>query len=459
MNQQSNNRISIMRDEPVTAALMKLGVPTMIGMLISALYNAIDAYFVGGLGMSQMGAVSVVFPIVQIVIGLGMMFGAGASSYISRSLGKGDNTEANRAASTALFASVLVGAVIIAGIMIFLDPVLVSLGATDTILPYAKGYAQIYVTGSIINVFTVTMNNLLTAQGATRFTMIAMLTGSITNVILDPIMIYGLDWGIEGAAIATVISLCVNMALYIGYIATKQGVLRLSVRNIQLSPQLLGEILKIGIPVLLFQLLASASMGLTNSAAKPYGDYAVAAMGAVTRIMTIGTYIVFGFLKGFQPFAGYNYGAKRFDRLKKAIHLCLIWSTAFGIAVALILVIFAEPIVSLFGTDAEMVKLASTALRLNAILFITFGYQMVYASLYLSIGKSLVGGLLSLSRQGIFFLPLIYILPRLFQLSGVIWVQPAADLLTITVTFIFAIKINRALTVGTSAYSQGGELT
>ena len=193
MNQQSNNRISIMRDEPVAASLMKLGVPTMIGMLISALYNAIDAYFVGGLGMSQMGAVSVVFPIVQIVIGLGMMFGAGASSYISRLLGKGDNAEANRTASTALFASIFVGAVIITGIMVFLDPVLTSLGATNTILPYARAYAQIYVTGSIINVFTVTMNNLLTAQGATRFTMISMLTGSIINIILDPIMIYALD--------------------------------------------------------------------------------------------------------------------------------------------------------------------------------------------------------------------------------------------------------------------------
>ena len=383
MNQQSNNRISIMRDEPVAASLMKLGIPTMIGMLISALYNAIDAYFVSGLGMSQMGAVSVVFPIVQIVIGLGMMFGAGASSYISRLLGKGDNAEANRTASTALFASIFVGAVIIAGIMVFLDPVLMSLGATDTILPYARAYAQIYVTGSIINVFTVTMNNLLTAQGATRFTMISMLTGSIINIILDPIMIYALDWGIEGAAIATVISLGVNMALYIGYIATKQGVLRLSLRNIRLSPQLLGEILKIGIPVLLFQLLASASMGLTNSAAKPYGDYAVAAMGAVIRIMTVGTYIVFGFLKGFQPFAGYNYGAKQFDRLKKAIRLCLIWSTTFGMIAAIILFAFAEPIVSIFGTDAEMVNLASKALRLNAILFVTFGFQMVYASLFL----------------------------------------------------------------------------
>lgn len=442
---EKSNRIYLLEEAGVATALLKLGIPTMVGMLISALYNAIDAYFVGGLGMSQMGAVSVVFPIVQIIIGLGMMFGAGASSYISRLLGKGDNDQANKTASTALFSGLLVGAIIIIGIMAFLDPVLISLGSTETILPYARAYAKIYVTGSIINVFTVMMNNLLTAQGATKFTMTAMLTGSVANVILDPIMIYGMELGIEGAAIATVISLCINMAIYIGYILKKKGVLRFSVKNIAPSKTIYAEVLKIGIPVLLFQLLASAAMGTINTASKPYGDYAVAAMGAVTRIMTVVTYVVFGFLKGFQPFAGYNYGAKKFDRLKKSIQLCIIWSTVFGAIAAVILVVFANPIVSLFGTDAEMIDLAEKALRLNAVLFITFGFQMVYATLYLAIGKSLVGSVLSLSRQGIFFFPLVIVLPRLFDLTGVIWVQPMADLLTTIITVIFAIKINRAL--------------
>ena len=165
--EKKSNRIYLLEEAGVASALLKLGIPTMVGMLISALYNAIDAYFVGGLGMSQMGAVSVVFPIVQIIIGLGMMFGAGASSYISRLLGKGDNEQANKTASTALFSGLLVGAIIIIGIMVFLDPVLTSLGSTETILPYARAYARIYITGSIINVFTVMMNNLLTAQGAT----------------------------------------------------------------------------------------------------------------------------------------------------------------------------------------------------------------------------------------------------------------------------------------------------
>lgn len=439
---EKTNRIYLLEEAGVASALIKLGIPTMVGMLISALYNAIDAYFVSGLGMSQMGAVSVVFPIVQIIIGLGMMFGAGASSYISRLLGKGDYEQANKTASIALFSSLLVGAVIITCIMIFLDFVLTSLGATETILPYARAYAKIFVIGSIINIFTVTMNQLLTAQGATKYTMIAMLTGSITNVILDPIMIYGLDFGIEGAAIATVISLCINLAFYIWYILKEKGVIRFSIKNIAPSKEIYAEILKIGIPVFLFQLLASAAMGSINTASKPYGDYAVAAMGAVTRIMTVVTYVVFGFLKGFQPFAGYNYGAKKFDRLKKSIKLCMIWSTVFCVIAAAVLIAFAKPIVSLFGTDTEMVDLAAKSLRLNAVLFITFGFQMVYGSLYLAIGKSLVGSILSLSRQGIFFFPLIFVLPNLFGLMGVVWVQPMADVMTTILTVIFAVKIN-----------------
>ena len=442
---EKSNRIYLLEEAGVASALLKLGIPTMVGMLISALYNAIDAYFVGGLGMSQMGAVSVVFPIVQIIIGLGMMFGAGASSYISRLLGKGANEQADKTASTSLFSGLLVGTIIIIGIMVFLDPVLTALGSTETILPYARAYAKIYVTGSIINVFTVMMNNLLTAQGATKFTMKAMLTGSIANVILDPIMIYGMDLGIEGAAIATVISLCINMALYIGYIAKKKGVLRFSVRNIAPSKTIYAEVLKIGIPVLLFQLLASTAMGSINTAAKPYGDFAVAAMGAVTRIMTVVTYVVFGFLKGFQPFAGYNYGGKKYERLKKSIRLCMIWSTVFCIVAAIVLFIFADPIVSLFGTDIEMAGIAAKALRLNAVLFITFGFQMVYASLYLAIGKSLVGSVLSLSRQGIFFFPLVLVLPHVMGLTGVVWVQPMADLLTTILTIVFAVRINHTL--------------
>lgn len=437
---ENQSRINLLRSERVSAALLKLGLPTMAGMLISAMYNVVDAWFVGGLGTSQMGAVSVVFPIVQIIIGLGMTFGAGAASYISRLLGAEEYEQADRTASTALFSGLIVGGAVIVMILCFLDPVLKALGATETILPYARTYAAIYIAGSIINVMNVMMNNLLTAQGAAKFTMAAMVAGSLVNLILDPIFIYVLGLGVAGAAAATVLSYCVNLSMYLWFLFRGKGILSLSLRRVTLNGTIYGEILKIGVPVLAFQLLTGASMGMTNTVAGRYGDYAVAAMGVVSRIMTIGIYVVFGFMKGFQPFAGYNYGAGQVGRLKEAVRLCLTGSTAFCGAAAVLCIAFAEPLVGLFGSDPAMIRLGSRALRASALLFTTFGLQMVYASLFLSIGKSLKGSVLSLGRQGIFFFPLVLVLPRLFGLNGLIWVQPAADLLSAVTALCFAVK-------------------
>lgn len=443
--EQTTKTNFLLGEEKVSKALMKLGIPTMIGMLISALYNAVDAYFVGGLGTSQMGAVSVVFPVVQLVIGLGMMFGAGASSYISRLLGEKEYALADQTASTALFSGLLTGAAVIGLILCFLTPVLSALGATETILPYAREYSVIYVSGSILNVFNVTMNNLLTAQGSTRFTMAAMMAGSVTNLILDPILIYGLHMGIRGAAAATVISLCVNSLMYVYYLRKQKGVLKPSIRKITIKGAVYKEILKIGIPVLTFQLFASAALGLTNTAAKGYGDYAVAAMGAVSRVMTVGIYVVFGFMKGFQPFAGFNFGAGQYERLRKAVKLCSLWSTAFCILMSFLCILYSGEVIGLFGTDPQMLALGGKALRLNALMFLTFGFQMVYASLYLSAGRSGAGSILSLGRQGIFFFPCILILPRLFGLSGIVWAQPAADICSALMTLWFAWKMNEIL--------------
>ncbi|MCQ4635443.1 MATE family efflux transporter [Anaerovorax odorimutans] len=454
---ENETRLYILKAEPVPRALLKLGIPTMTGMLVSALYNAVDAYFVGGLGTAQMGAVSVVFPIVQIIIGLGMMFGAGASSYISRLLGSQDYERASRTASAALFSGLLVGGIAISCILLFLKPVLAALGATATILPYARVYARIYVAGSILNVFNVTMNNLLTAQGAAKFTMTVMISGSLSNIILDPILIYGLDLGIEGAAIATVLSLCMNAALYIGYLLKGKGVLRFSFRYVSTDGEIYGEILKIGIPVLAFQLFTSAALGLTNIAAKSYGDYAVAAMGAVTRVMTIGIYIVFGFMKGFQPFAGFNYGARQYKRLKRATRLCLLGSTCFCVFMAAVCIFFATPIIKLFGSNPDMISLGARALQISAALFTAFGFQMVYASLYLSAGKSLPGSILSLGRQGIFFIPLITALPAFMGITGLILAQPLADLCSSAVTCVFAAQMDKRLGIPTKAENESKE--
>lgn len=447
INMNSNDqRTQMMRDEKIPKVLIKMGVPTMIGMLVSAIYSVVDAYFVGGLGTSQMGAVSIVFPIVQIIIGLGMTFGSGAASYIARLLGGGDTDKANRTASTALFSSLFVGIVSIVISLCFLNSILVALGATKTILPYAREYAIIYIAGSILNIFNVTMNNIITAEGRAKLTMIAMLIGGGLNVILDPIFIYPLGFGIRGAAIATVISQAITTILYLWYILCRKGYLRFSVRLVTFCGTIYVEIFKVGIPILVYQLLSSAAMGLSNSAVSTYGDSAVAAIGVVNRIMAIGTYVVFGFMKGFQPVAGYNYGAKNYNRLSEAIKVSLKWSTIFCAAVALLLIVIPEPIISLFSKrDAVLIDIGVRALRANGIVFILFGFEQVYMSLFLAMGKGREGSLLSISRQGMFFIPAILIMPHLLGIEGIIWAQPIADLLTVILTAIFAVKLGKTI--------------
>lgn len=442
----NDEKIKMMRDEKIPKVLLNLGMPTMIGMLVSAFYNIVDAYFVGGLGTSQMGAVSITFPIGQIIVGLAMTFGSGAASYISRLLGEEDDKQANKTASTALLSSLFVGVITIIAILCFLDNILVSLGATATILPYARAYAMIYIAGSILNIFNVTMNNIITSEGAAKFTMVSMLIGGGLNVILCPIFIYTLGWGIRGAAIATVVAQASTSLFYVWYISGKKGYLRFSLRDFSVDKTMYSQIFKVGIPILAFQLLTSASIGLTNTAASNYGDPAVAAMGIVTRILALGTFVVFGYMKGFQPVAGYNYGAKNYGRLNEATRVSLQWATWFCGIMALIMIMFPGTIVSLFSkNDAMVINIGGRALRAGGIMFVFFGFQMVYGTLFLALGKAKEGGILSISRQGIFFIPIILILPHVIGLNGVIYSQAIADLLTVVLTAVFAVKLKKEL--------------
>lgn len=254
---KNNNKMDLLGNAPVPQALMALGIPIMIGMLINALYNLVDAYFIGGLGESQMGAISIAFPLGQVVVGLGLMFGNGAASYLSRLLGRGDREAASKVASTALYSSVCIGAVIIIGTAIFLKPILTMLGATDTIMPYALSYGRIYVISCIFNVFNVTMNNIVASEGAAKTTMCALLLGAVLNIGLDPIFIYTLDMGVAGAAIATAISQMASTLVYLIYALQKKSAFTFSIKEFCPSKQIITEILKIGIPTLTFQLLTS----------------------------------------------------------------------------------------------------------------------------------------------------------------------------------------------------------
>ena len=430
----------------IPKALLAMGIPTMIGMLVNAFYNLVDAYFVGGLGESQMGAISVVYPLGQVVVGLGLLFGNGAASYISRLLGRGDKENADKVASTALYSSVSVGAVIIIISMVFLHPILKLLGATDSILPFAATYASIYIVSCIFNVFNVTMNNIVTSEGAAKTTMCALLTGAVLNIALDPLFIYVFDLGVAGAAIATAISQVVSTCVYLTYIFRKKSVFHFRVKDCTYTKETMSEIFKIGIPTLVFQILTSVSISLINNAAGDYGDSAIAGMGVVTRLISMGSLSVFGFIKGFQPIAGYSYGAKKFDRLREAIKTSILWSTVFCVIFGVILALFPTAIVSQFTKgDAEMIRIGAASLRANGISIMLFGFYTVYSSLFLALGKGREGFILGACRQGICFIPVILLLPTVWGLNGIMYAQPIADVLSAVITVFMAIPLHKKL--------------
>ena len=290
---QPNKKMELLGSAPIPKALLALGLPTMIGMLINALYNLVDTYFVGGLGTDQMGAVTVAFPLGQIVVGLGLLFGNGAAAYLSRLLGRGDKDTANKVASTALYSSVLIGGIVILCSVIFLEPILRQTGAIESVMPYAVTYTSIYITFSFFNVFNVTMNNIVSSEGAAKTAMCALMAGAILNVVLDPIFIYILNFGVAGAAIATAISQIVSALIYLFYIFRKKSVFTFRIKECCFSKEIMSEILKIGIPTMVFQLLTSLSISMINNAAKEYGGSVLAAMGPLTKIMSMGSLIVF----------------------------------------------------------------------------------------------------------------------------------------------------------------------
>ena len=458
MNER-NNKLELLGSAPIPKALMALGIPIMIGMLINALYNLVDAYFVSGLGKSQMGAISVVFPLGQVVVGLGLMFGNGAASYLSRLLGRGDKDTADKVASTALYSSILIGAIIILLSAIFLKPILVMLGATETIMPYALTYARIYVLSCVFNVFNVTMNNIVSSEGAAKTTMCALLLGAVLNIGLDPLFIYTLDMGVEGAAIATAISQMVSTLVYLTYVLRKKSVFSFSIKEFSPTRQMITEILKIGVPTLVFQLLTSLSIALINRASSNYGDSVIAGMGAVTRVTSMGTLVVFGFLKGFQPIAGFSYGAKKFDRLREAIKTSIIWSTSFCLVVGLVMAVFSTQIISQFTEgDNQMILVGQKSLFANGITFILFGFYTVYSSLFLALGKGAAGFFLGAGRQGVCFVPVILLLPMVWGMNGILYAQPIADVISVVITVFMALHLHRELSMAEKQAMSNSEI-
>jgi putative MATE family efflux protein len=443
---EKNSRERLLGEEKVTKALFKLSVPAIVGMMINAIYNVVDTFFVGKLNStSATGAVAVAFPIFMLIGGVGLTFGMGGGSYISRLLGEKKKETADEVASTTFFTSLVVGIIFTTLGLIFLEPLLKAFGSTETILVYAKEYTRILIFGSTFTVMNMTQNNIIRAEGNPMYSMIGMSLGAVLNIILDPIFMFVFHMGISGAAMATVIAQGISFLFLSSYFITRKSYVEVCIKNITISKNIYKEIMKIGIPTFIRQTLSSVSISLINIAASPYGDSAVASMGIVLRIVSLGMFVIFGYNQGFQPLAGFNYGARNFNRLHQAIKISLKFTTIFSTCMALIFIVFANPIIRIFSNDAKVISIGVIALRAICILFPTFGFQNVYATLYVSLGKGLGALILSMSRQGIFLIPAILIMPKLFNINGVLFAQTVADFCTIIVTIVLANLITRTL--------------
>lgn len=410
--------------------IVKMAVPTVISMLVTAFYNIADTYFVSKIeSVSAAAAVGVVFSLMALIQSVGFFFGQGSGNYISRALGKQDTGEAETMASTGFFYSFFAGIVITVLGLIFIEPLALILGSTETILSYATEYLRYILLGAPFIISSFVINNQLRFQGNAIYAMVGLVSGGILNVILDPIFIFTLGLQTAGAAIATVISQIFSfILLLIG--TTKGSNIRIRFSRFSFKSFYLKEITKCGLPSLCRQSIASIASIILNNVAGAYGDFSIAAISIVNRITMFANSAVIGFGQGFQPFCGFNYGAGHYSRVKKGFVFCIKVSAVFLLAVSVLGFIFAPQLIGLFRNDKEVLSFGAKVLRYQCVSFPFFSVIIMGNMITQNLGMVGRATFLATARQGIFFIPLVIVLPFFFGIEGLSIVKMTADLLT-----------------------------
>lgn len=442
----SDDKFKWITTAPIPGLIGTLAVPTIISMLITSIYNMADTYFVGELGTSAQGAVGVVFSLMAIIQAIGFTFGNGTGNYVSRLLGQKEGEKAEAVTATGFFTGVIAGAALTVLGLVFLGPLVSILGATETILPYARDYARFILIGAPWMVGSLVLNNLLRFQGSTTYAMVGISTGGVLNMILDPVFIFALKMGTGGAALATIISQFVSFCILL-FNCGRGGNLAIKWSRFDLK-RYFGIILRGGMPSLYRQGLASAASILLNWAAKPFGDAAIAAMGIVGKVNLFSGSAIIGFGQGFQPFCGFNYGARLFDRVREGFWFCVKVGMGALVVIGAVMLVFAPQVVTLFQkNDPEVVALGTLALRCQMAALPLTSYIVISNMMFQTVGETGRASVLAMARQGLFFVPLILILPRLFDFIGVMLAQPLSDfcslLLAIPLSAGFLNKMRR----------------
>lgn len=439
-------KYKMMTETPVNRLIPRLAVPTIISMLITSIYNMADTFFVSQLSTSASGAVGVNFSLMAMIQAIGFTLGMGSGNYISRMLGAKEQDRAQKACSVAVYTAFALGlALAVFGIW-NINWLVRVLGATPTIAPFAKDYGRYILIAAPYMTVSFVFNNHLRSQGNAALSMIGITTGGILNVILDPVLIFGFDLGISGAAIATIFSQFISFLILLTLVVRSKNVLKPLPRHFVFRAWVYKEILAAGMPTLGRQGLASVASVLLNVAASGFGDAAVAAMSIVTRIMMFINSALIGFGQGFQPVCGFNFGAGRYERVLEAYFFCRRVALVFLLTMGIIMFAISTPIMRLFRKDdAEVIRIGARALKMQCCLLPFQSYVIMGNMLAQSIGYSFRATLTAISKQGLFFVPSILILPKLFGVTGLQLAQPVADALTFVLTTVVITMIVKEL--------------
>lgn len=431
---------------PVAKAVAKMAIPTIISMLVVVIYNMADTFFIGQTGdPMKVAAVSISTPVFMVMMAFGNLFGIGGSSAISRALGAKKIERAKKISSFCCYASLGVGVIVLISCMIGMDGILKLIGASQNTIGYAREYLTLIAISGPFIMFGTAFGNILRGEGASKQSMIGNMIGTITNIVLDPIMILGLGMGVFGAALATLIGNMVACTYYVLFFIRKKSSLSISPKHFSMGDGIIADVVKIGIPASMNTILMSAANMVLNNALIQYGDAPVAAMGVASKTNMLVVLLQVGLCTGVQPLIGYNYGAKNFKRLKKIFNFTALCAFIMGSLLTLIIFFAKSYMIKAFINDEEVVTIGTQiviALQLSGPFL---GMLFLCINTLQGMGKAIPSLILTICRQGLIFVPLIFIFNAVFHLEGVIYAQPVADYLSIVIAVVLClITLKRA---------------
>ena len=428
-----SDKYTFLTQAPVHRVIGVMAIPTIISMLLTSMYNLVDTFFVGKINTQSTAAVGIVFSVMFFIQAFSFFFGNGSGNYISRQLGAQNTKDAEVMASTGLFYTLVFSLIVMLLGWIFLEPISILLGSTPTILPYTRQYLGISLLGTPFIMGTFCINNQMRFQGFTKYSVYGAISGSIINCLLDPVFIFGFSMGVSGAAVASVIGQICGFVIML-IMSQKEGVIHYTHRRISFEGRFVKEIIAGGTPSISRQGLASVSTIALNSVAGNYGDAAIAAMSIVTRISMFIFSVIVGLGQGFQPMCGFCYGAKLYDRVKEGFWFSTKIGTFFLLFWSVVLIIFSGEVVSLFRDDSKVIAIGIPALRYQMIIFPACSFMMMANMMMQTCRKTIRANILAASRQGLFFIPLIFVLPYFYGLFGVEICQAVSDVISLIVT-------------------------